>query len=170
MSVLNIEKYPSQVLKQKASPVEQVDDSVRALMDDMLETMYASSGVGLAAPQVGISTRVIVVDANINEDDDYPVLMLANPEIIEAEGSVEFEEGCLSVPEFTTLIKRPSEVTVRAMDRDGKEITIEADGLLAIVLQHEIDHLEGKLILDRASTIKREFYRKRLKKIAAAAG
>jgi len=170
MAVLNIEKYPSTVLKQKASPVEQVDDAIRTLMDDMVETMYASSGVGLAAPQVGRSVRVIVVDANINEDDNYPVLKLANPEIIKADGSVEFEEGCLSVPGFTVLIKRPSDITVKALDRDGKEVIIEADGLLAIVLQHEIDHLEGRLILDRASTIKREFYRKRLKKNAAAAG
>lgn len=170
MAIFDIEKYPSEVLKLKAEPVDLVDDEVRALMDNMLETMYASSGIGLAAPQVGSSTRVIVINANINEDDDYPVLMLANPEIIKAEGSVEFEEGCLSVPGFTTLIKRPSEVTVKALDRDGKEITIEAEGLLAIVIQHEIDHLEGRLILDRASTIKREFYRKRLKKNAAAAG
>jgi len=170
MAVLNIEKYPSEVLKRKALPVEKVDDAVRTLMDNMLETMYASSGVGLAAPQVGMGTRVIVVDANISEDDDYPVLMLANPEITRAEGSVEFEEGCLSVPGFTTLIKRPSEVTVKALDREGNEAIIEADGLLAIVLQHEIDHLEGKLILDRASTIKREFYRKRIRKNAAAAG
>jgi len=170
MSVLNIEKYPSTVLKQKASPVEQVDDSVRTLMDDMLETMYASSGIGLAAPQVGVSTRVIVLDVNLQEGDDYPVLMLANPEVIHAEGSEEFEEGCLSVPGFTTLIKRPSEVTVKALDRDGNEISIEAGGLLAVALQHEIDHLEGKLILDRASSIKREFYKKRIKKNAAVAG
>jgi peptide deformylase len=170
MAVLNIEKYPSKVLKRKASPVERVDGPVRTLMDNMLETMYASSGIGLAAPQVGVSTRVIVLDVNINEGDDYPVLMLANPEVIRSEGSVEFEEGCLSVPDFTTLIKRPSEVTVKALDRDGKEVTIEAGGIMAIALQHEIDHLEGKLILDRASTIKREFYKKRLKKSAAAAG
>jgi len=170
MSVLNIEKFPSKVLKQKAPPVEQVDDAIRTLMDNMLETMYASSGVGLAAPQVGVSTRVIVLDVNLQEGDDYPVLMLANPEVISAEGSEEFEEGCLSVPGFTTLIKRPAEVTVKALDRDGKELTIEAGGLLAVALQHKIDHLEGKLILDRASSIKREFYKKRIKKNAAVAG
>ena len=170
MAVLYIEKYPSPVLKRKASPVEQVDDGVRALMDNMQETMYASSGIGLAAPQVGVSRRVIVLDVNINEGDNHPVLMLANPEITRAEGSEELEEGCLSVPEFTTVIKRSAEVTVKGLDRDGKEVTIEAASLLAIALQHEIDHLDGKLILDRASSIKREFYKKRLKKNTAKAG
>ncbi len=164
MSVLNIETYPSPILSQISESVEQVDDGIRKLMDDMLETMYSRTGLGLAAPQVGVSKRVIVVDANLSDEDDYPVFMLANPEIIEIRGMQEFEEGCLSFPEFMVKIKRPSGVTVRALNRDGKEITIEAEDLLAIVLQHEIDHLDGKLILDYASPIKRQFYKKRIKK------
>lgn len=171
MAVLKIETYPSKVLKQKAAPVEQVDDEVRKLMDDMIETMYSKAGIGLAAPQVGVLSRVIVLDINVGETEGQPVLMLANPEVVsESDNMEEFEEGCLSVPGFTTVIKRPTEVTVKALDREGDEVSIEADGLLAIALQHEIDHLEGTLILDRTSSIKREFYRKRLKKNATKVG
>lgn len=170
MSVLKIITYPNAALKKQSEYVDTVDDEVRSLMDDMVDTMRSKSGVGLAAPQVGVLMRVIVLDVNVEEEDNYPIFTLANPEITGAEGAEEFEEGCLSLPGFTTMITRPSSVTVKALDREGKEITIEADGLLAIALQHEIDHLNGTLIIDKASPIKRQFYKKRIKKQTAKAG
>lgn len=169
MAVLNIRTYPDEVLKRKAEAVEAVDDKVRSLMDNMAETMYAAPGVGLAAPQVGVSKRIIVVDISSSEEK-APLLQLANPEIVEADGEAQIEEGCLSLPGFLSPVKRFSDVTVKALDRDGNPVTIEAGGLMAIVLQHEIDHLDGTLILDRASMLKREFYRKKIKKNLAKAG
>jgi peptide deformylase len=169
MAVLNIRTYPDEVLKRKAETVEAVDDELRLLMDNMAETMYAAPGIGLAAPQVGVSKRIIVLDVSTPEEK-APLLQLANPEVVEAYGEVQIEEGCLSLPGFLSSVKRFSEVTVKALDRDGNPVTIEAGGLLAIALQHEIDHLEGTLILDRASMLKREFYRKKIKKSLARAG
>ena len=170
MAILDIETYPSKILKQVAEPVEAIDAEVRQLMDDMLETMYSRKGIGLAAPQVDISRRVIVVDVNLQEGDNYPVLTLANPVITDSsDNKDEFEEGCLSVPDLLVVIKRPCQVTVEALDRDGNKVSIEADGLLAIALQHEMDHLDGKLIIDKASILKREFYKKRIKKQAVRA-
>lgn len=169
MSVLEIRRFPDPVLKKKAEPVETVDEEIRKLMDEMAETMYASFGIGLAAPQVGVSKRVIVVDVSPRDETrEGRLIALANPHIVKSEGSEEFEEGCLSLPGFTTVVERPSKITLSAIDREGRDVLIEADGILAIALQHEMDHLEGTLILDHASTLKREFYKKRIKKQAVA--
>ncbi|MEJ2313344.1 MAG: peptide deformylase [Nitrospirota bacterium] len=171
MALRDIRRYPDEVLSRAAEPVESIDEELLRLIDDMVETMYAASGVGLAAPQVGVSKRLIVVDASRGEEGgEAPLIVLVNPEIVDSRGEVKSEEGCLSLPGFTANIKRAGEVTVRYLDRQGREAAVDATGLLAIALQHEIDHLEGRLILDRASALKREFYRKRIKKSPAKAG
>jgi len=162
MAKLNILEFPDPRLRTVAAPVAAVDDEVRRLIDDMLETMYAAPGVGLAATQVDVHRRVLVAD--VSQDQDHP-LALVNPEILEREGTVEAEEGCLSVPGiFDTLTARSSRIVVRALDRDGKRIEMEADGLLAICIQHEMDHLEGKLFVDYLSDLKRTRIRKKLEK------
>ncbi len=163
MAVLEIRKYPSRVLKQKAAPVTAIDDDLQVIIDDMIETMYAAPGVGLAAPQVGVSKRLAVIDVS-SKGAEMPLLVLINPELIAKDGAIEFEEGCLSIPEFTAKVTRAERVKVHATNREGKGIVIEAEGLLAIALQHEIDHLDGTLFIDRISPIKREFFKKRVKK------
>jgi len=168
MAVLDIKKDPESILKKKASPVTTFDDQLRQLIDDMVETMYAAPGVGLAAPQIGVSKRLAVIDISL-KDEQYPLIVLINPSIVKSEGEVEFEEGCLSLPEYTAKVKRAENLVVRACDREGKEIEIEAGGLLAIAMQHEMDHLDGILLIDRISPIKREFFKKRYKKAAKAA-
>jgi len=164
MAKLEIKKYPEKVLKQKAKPVTLFDEDLQVLIDSMIETMYAAPGVGLAAPQVGQPKRLAVIDISSREEK-CPLLVIVNPVIVNSEGEVEFEEGCLSLPEYTAVVKRAEQVVVRAQDRDGKAIEIEATELLAIALQHEIDHLDGILLIDRISSIKREFFKKRYKKI-----
>src|SRR4051812_37537814 len=148
MAVLPIITLPDPVLRKISDPVERVDDAVVKLMDDMLETMYAAPGVGLAAVQVGVLKRVIVIDAAEDDEPPRPIVM-ANPELI-AVGSTTrvHEEGCLSIPDVRVDIERPSTVTVRYIDRDGKEQELAADGLLATAIQHELDHLDGQLIID----------------------
>ena len=163
MAVLDIKKYPAPVLKKKATAVSVFDEDLQKLIDDMVETMYAAPGVGLAAPQVGISKRLAVIDIS-SRDDQHPLIVLINPCVLRTAGEVEFEEGCLSIPEYTAKVKRSESLVVRAHDRNGDEVEIEADGLLAIALQHEIDHLDGFLLIDRISPIKREFFKKRYKK------
>jgi peptide deformylase len=163
MAVLEIKKYPDKVLKQKAAPVVSVDAELQRLIDDMIETMYAAPGVGLAAPQVGVSKRLAVIDIS-TKGEKMPLIVLINPVFLRKEGTIEFEEGCLSLPEYTAKIERADKVTVRFHDRTGKEMEMEADGLLAVALQHEIDHLEGCLIIDRISPIKREFFKKKFAK------
>jgi len=160
MSVLKIYTYPDEILKRRAEAVENIDGSVQTLIDDMVETMYAAPGIGLAAPQVGRSLRVIVVDVS-GADGGYPLITLVNPEIVDHHGVMDSEEGCLSVPNYTSTIRRHASVLVRGIDRNGKEMEIEAEGLLSRALQHEIDHLDGILFVDRMSRIKREFFRKR---------
>ena len=164
MAILEIRKYPEKVLKQKASPVTTFDQDLQVLIDNMIETMYAAPGVGLAAPQVGQSKRLAVIDISSREEN-FPLVVIVNPVIVSSEGEVEFEEGCLSLPEYTAVVKRAEKVLVRALDRDGKPIEIEATDLLSIALQHEIDHLDGILLIDRISPIKREFFKKRYRKI-----
>jgi peptide deformylase len=164
MAVLEIKKYPERVLKEKATPVADIDSEIQRLIDDMIETMYAAPGIGLAAPQVGVSKRIIVIDVSVKEGEKTPLIVLINPEIITAQGEIESEEGCLSLPGYITTIKRAERVTVEGLNRDGVKIRIEGDGLLSRALQHEIDHLEGKLLIDRISSIKREFFKKRFKK------
>lgn len=163
MAVREIRKYPDNVLKQKASPVATINQDLQDLIDDMIETMYAAPGVGLAAPQVGVSKRLAVIDISA-KGAEIPLLVLINPVILLKEGSIEFEEGCLSLPEYTAKIERAEKVIVRAMDRKGRETEMEAEGLLAIAMQHEIDHLDGVLLIDRISPIKREFFKKRHQK------
>ncbi|MBI4683757.1 MAG: peptide deformylase [Nitrospirae bacterium] len=166
MAVLEIKKYPEKILKEKALPIEYIDGNIQRLMDDMIETMYALGGIGLAANQVGISKRICVIDISAIEEE-MPLIVLVNPEIIEKKGSIESEEGCLSLPEYKTNVKRAEEVRVKGLDRKGMPIEIEGKGFLARALQHEIDHLDGLLLIDRISPIKREFFKKRYKKTMA---
>jgi peptide deformylase len=162
MAKLTILEFPDTRLRTRAAPVAAVDDGIRQLIDDMLETMYAAPGVGLAATQVDVHKRVLVVD--VTQEQNRP-LAFVNPEIIEREGSTEAEEGCLSVPGiFDKLSTRSERIVVRALDRRGQPFEIEADGLLAICIQHEMDHLEGKLFVDYLSELKRTRIRKKLEK------
>ncbi len=163
MAVLEIKKYPEKILKKKASDVTSFDKELQTLIDNMIETMYAAPGVGLAAPQVGVSKRLAVIDIS-TKDYKFPLLVIVNPVISKKEGTVEFEEGCLSIPEYTAMVKRSEKLVVSALDREGRHIEIEGEGLLSIALQHEIDHLNGILLIDRISQIKREFFKKRYKK------
>jgi peptide deformylase len=162
MAKLSILEYPDPRLRTRAVPVTVVDDSIRTLIDDLFETMYAAPGVGLAATQVNVHRRVLVAD--VSREQDQP-LAFVNPEIIEREGKTEAEEGCLSVPGiFDKLNTRSERVVVRALGRDGKPFELEADGLLAVCIQHEMDHLEGKLFVDYLSELKRGRIRKKLEK------
>lgn len=161
MAILPILHYPDPRLRNKALPVEGVDAVVRTLLDDMLETMYKAPGIGLAAPQVNISKRVIVID--LSEERNQP-LYLVNPEILSQRGETQVEEGCLSVPYIYEPVDRAEWVKVRALGRDGQAFEMEAEGLLAVCIQHEIDHLEGKLFVDYLSEIKRSRIRKKLEK------
>lgn len=162
MAKLTILEYPDPRLRTRAVPVATVDDRVRRLIDDMLETMYAAPGVGLAATQVNVHQRVLVAD--VSKEQDQPMVFI-NPEVIEREGKTEAEEGCLSVPGiFDKLSTRSARIVVRALGRDGRPFEIEADGLLAVCIQHEMDHLEGKLFVDYLSELKRTRIRKKLEK------
>ncbi len=163
MSVLEILKYPHPTLKKRSEAVSLIDEDVKKLIIDMRETMYAAGGVGLAACQVGVSRRVIVLDVS-PMDPQHSFFALINPEIISEEGETEHEEGCLSVPDYLEKIARKEKVWVKGLSPEGKEIRVEGDGILAVALQHEIDHTNGILILDRVSRLKREIYRNRLKK------
>jgi peptide deformylase len=163
MAVLDICTYPNPVLKQKALPVEKFDESLKGLIGDMIDTMYQAPGIGLAANQVGQPVRLIVFDVTPKDQPRNPRVLI-NPEIICSEGSQSHEEGCLSVPEFYAEIKRCSKVTVRGLDDQGNPVEVEGEGLLAVVLQHEIDHLDGVLMLDRISALKRALYKKRRQK------
>jgi len=164
MAVMPILVAPNPVLKAKAVKVESVDDDIRTLMDDMLETMYEAPGIGLAAPQVGVSKRVIVMD--VAEKDAPPApLCMANPQVIwESEDLNIHEEGCLSVPTHYAEVERPAEVKVRYLDRDNVQQELKADGLLATCVQHEIDHLKGTLFIDYLSSLKRNMILRKLKK------
>jgi peptide deformylase len=174
MSLLPIITLPDPVLRQKAAPVERVDDELRRTLDDMLETMYDAPGVGLAAPQVNISRRFIVLDAGNDADEGEeevrnPMFMI-NPEIVNrGEGMRSYEEGCLSLPDVRVEIERPNEITVRYLDRDGNPQELEADGFLATVIQHEVDHLDGRLIIDFLSSLRRDMIVRRFKKLARQA-
>lgn len=165
MAILPILTAPDPLLKKKAKPVKAVDDDIRKLMDDMLETMYDAPGIGLAAPQVGVSKRVIVLDISKDNEDAQP-LKMANPEIIwESDDIKTYEEGCLSVPEQYAEVKRPSHVKVRYLDYQNEIREIEADELLAICIQHEMDHLDGILFIDYLSTLKRNMMIRKVKKL-----
>jgi len=161
--------WPDPILKKKASPVSQVDDSTRSLVNDMFETMYAADGVGLAAPQIGVLKQVIVLDTTPRQPESKPVAMI-NPQIIAMEGTTRYSEGCLSVPGEAEEVDRAARVTVKFLDVSGREQTIEADGLLAVAIQHETDHLQGTMFVDYLSPLKRELIRKRMKRLKAERG
>ncbi len=161
MAKLPILTFPNPRLRTKAKPVREVDAKVRQLVADMFETMYAAPGIGLAATQVDVSLRVVVID--VSDTNDAP-LCLINPEILDLSGVEQMDEGCLSVPGFYESVSRAERVRVRALDRDGKPFEIETDGLLAVCIQHEIDHLDGKLFVDYLSSLKRQRIRRRLEK------
>lgn len=167
MAVREIRILGDPVLRQKAEPVVEVDDEVRHLIADMFETMYDADGVGLAAPQVGVSLRVIVVDPR---DESVPPFALVNPEIVERAEEVERgEEGCLSIPGLREIVERSARVVVEGLDRDGLPRRIEAEGLVARILQHEIDHLDGILFIDRLSPLKRQMLLRRWQKVKPGA-
>ncbi|HPF59239.1 MAG TPA: peptide deformylase [Candidatus Competibacteraceae bacterium] len=163
MAQLNILHYPDSRLRKPALPVETVDDSVRTLVADMLETMYAAPGIGLAATQVNVQKRVVVMD--LSENKDQPRVFI-NPTILEREGEGEMEEGCLSIPGFSETVRRAEKIRVSALNLDGEAFELEAQGLLAVCIQHETDHLDGKLFVDYLSTLKRDRIRKKLEKQA----
>ena len=155
--------YPDSRLAEKSKPVEEVTKEIRELAANMVETMYEEEGVGLAAPQVGALHRLVVIDVSGPEVRNE-LMTLINPVILSADGSCDSEEGCLSVPGYRTKRKRSETVVVKAQDLEGNDVTIEADGLLAICLQHELDHLDGVLFIDKISRLKRSMYDKRVKK------
>ena len=169
MAIREINKFPDPVLRKKTAAVGAIDDDLCRLIDDMVETMHAAPGVGLAANQVGVPLQVAVIDIGDHEEEGkkHPLVVLINPEVLSLEGTVVAEEGCLSVPDFTEKVKRAARIKVRAKDRAGKTFELEADGLMAKALQHEIDHLNGILFIDRLSPIKKSIFRRKIKKVLA---
>ncbi len=163
MAVLEILKYPHPLLKKRSKEVVQVDAEVKNLIQDMAETMYHANGIGLAACQVGVPRRVIVLDVS-PIDPQQNLFVMINPEILSEDGEIEYEEGCLSVPDCLEKVKRKEKICVRGISPEGKKIEISGEGILAIALQHEIDHINGVLILDRMSQLKKEIYRDKIKK------
>lgn len=162
MAVLDVLIYPDENLAKVCEPVAQVDDALRAFIDDMFDTMYDHEGIGLAAPQVDVLKRVITIDI---EGDKANQIVLINPEIIESSGETGIEEGCLSIPGCRALVPRKEKLTVKALNRNGEEFTLEADGLLAICIQHEIDHLNGVLFVDHISQLKRQRIKEKMLKL-----
>jgi peptide deformylase len=169
MALREILVVPHPVLKQVSTPVEKVDDDLRALMDDMLETMYAAPGIGLAAVQIGVPKRVIVMDLARPDEEPQPRYYV-NPEILWAsEETLPYEEGCLSVPEIYDEVERPARVKLRYLNYQGEQVEEDAEGLFAVCIQHEMDHLEGVLFIDHLSRLKREQAVKKVKKLVKAA-
>ena len=168
MSRLHILRYPDARLHKIAAPVEEVNASILALVADMAETMYAAPGLGLAANQVGELQRLIVFDVSHKEGRPRKLQVVLNPCVVAGEGEIVHEEGCLSVADFAAEVRRHARVQIKGLDREGKPIEITGEGLLAVVLQHEIDHLNGILFIDHISRLKRGLYLRRLKKEAAA--
>jgi len=164
MSILKIYQYPDTVLRNKTQKITSFDSSLNGIVDDMVETMYDAPGVGLAAPQVGKSIRLIVVDTTEDKEGDKEHMVLINPEIIESEGKQVDEEGCLSVPELSANVKRYQKITVSFQDLQGKAHELSTEDRFAVVLQHEIDHLNGILFIDHLSPLKRSMYKKKVKK------
>ena len=168
MAILEIHEYPAPILKEVAEPIAEVTEEIQQLARDMVETMYAAPGIGLAAPQVGRSIRLLVMDVGNWDDEDNrtsDLQVLINPEIIWSSDEMRlFDEGCLSVPDFSLEVERPAQVHVKALNIDGEEIVLECDELRAVCVQHEIDHLNGVTLADRASPVKRKMYLKKLKK------
>ena len=164
MAVLRILQYPDPTLKQKARPVTEFNSEIQRLIDDMFETLYSAPGIGLAAPQIGHSSRIFVYDLKESEDQPRHQGAFINPVFLDQGGTQNDEEGCLSVPAYRTWVSRASNVTISGLDRYGNKATLKAQGLLARLFQHEMDHLDGFLFIDRVSSLKRNLYLKRLKK------
>ena len=165
MALRDVLKFPDERLRRVSEPIDEITDEIRELARDMLEVMYDEPGIGLAAPQVDAPVRLVVVDTDWTEEDaERNPLVLVNPEIVEASGKITWNEGCLSVPDFEAEVERAERVRLQAQDLDGKEIEIEAEGLQAVCFQHEIDHLDGVLFIDRISRLKRNRYTERRKK------
>jgi peptide deformylase len=169
MALRPIVKYGDPVLARPAEPVTRFDDGLKTLVADMIQTMYAAPGVGLAAPQVGVSLRLAVIDVSVGQNPD-DLLVLVNPEILAAEGTQEVEEGCLSLPEFAEVVRRPAVVEVRAFDLDGREWVRKGDGLLARAFEHELDHLAGSLFVDRLKPLQRALLMRKVRKRLKAGG
>lgn len=167
MSLRTILKFPDPVLRQKAKKITDFDDSLQNLVSDMVETMYDAPGVGLAAPQIGESVQLIVVDVSKEDDEEHTYMVMVNPEITEKEGTQVDEEGCLSVIDLTASVKRNKKVTVCYQDIEGEKQELATEDRFAVVLQHEIDHLNGVLFIDHLSTLKRSLYKKKVKKMLA---
>lgn len=163
MAILTILRFPDPRLRKRAAPIDTVNDSIRALIDDMFETMYAAPGIGLAATQVDVHKRIIVID--VSEEKNQP-LVLVNPALLDLQGEQQMDEGCLSVPGFFEPVQRAERIRVGALDRNGESFELETEGLLAVCIQHEIDHLNGKLFVDHISALKRDRIRKKLEKQA----
>jgi peptide deformylase len=163
MALMNICTFPDPVLRIKASPVTLFDRELHKLVDDMIETMYTAPGIGLAANQVGCPMQVLVIDLQ-KPDDEYGLIVLTNPEVVAAGGEITYEEGCLSVPEFFATVKRHAEMTVRGFDQFQKPVEITASGLLAVALQHEMDHLSGRLFIDRIGSVSKDIFLRKWKK------
>ena len=163
MAVLEILKYPHPLLKKRCKKVEEVNEEVRDLIQNMVDTMYEANGIGLAACQIGVPLKVIVLDVS-PIDPQQGLFAMANPEIISEEGEIDHEEGCLSVPDCIQKVKRKERIFVKGLSPEGEEIKVKGEGILGFALQHEIDHLNGILILDQMSGLKREIYRRKLKK------
>jgi peptide deformylase len=165
MALLTIREYPDPILRKKSEPVTSWGADLETLIRDMSETLYSVPGLGLAAVQVGIPLRLFLYDMNIQDKKGKPALtVLINPVIIQTEGEIREEEGCLSLPEYREIVVRADRVTVKALNRKGKEIEVVGDGLLSRLIQHEMDHLNGVLMIDRLSSLKRNLFMKRLKK------
>jgi len=167
MALREVLQFPDKRLRRKSLPIAQIDDEIRTLAADMLEVMYDEPGIGLAAPQVGEAVRLIVVDTEWRDEDaQRNPLVLVNPEIVSSEGSILWTEGCLSVPEFEAEVERFAKLRLQALDLEGRKLEIDAEGLQAVCFQHEIDHLDGVLFIDRISRLKRNLYiRKRRKQL-----
>lgn len=164
MAIREILTYPNKFLRQPTKPITEISDAVHTLIDDMIETMYDEPGVGLAAIQVGADQSIVVYDATPAEEERQAQVLI-NPEIVASDGhQLSENEGCLSVPDFRADVKRAERIRVKGLDRTGEAVDFEADGFLSIVLQHEIDHLNGVLFIDRISALKREMYKRKRKK------
>lgn len=169
MALREVLQFPDPRLKRVSEPIDEISDEIRQLAHDMCDVMYDEPGIGLAAPQIGEAVRLFVIDTEWGEDGhERDPRILINPEFVRREGSITWEEGCLSVPDYTAEVQRHASVTIRALDLDGKEFVEEAEGLRAVCMQHEMDHLDGILFIDRISRLKRGLYVKKRKKQLAA--
>ena len=167
MAIREIKKFPEPVLKKKTAPVTAFDEELQRLIDDMVETMYAAPGVGLAAPQVGVSKRLAVIDISSHEEQ-YPLIVIINPSILKSEGEIEFEEGCLSIPGFREPVSRAKKTRVKAQDAHGNWFELEGEDLLSRAIQHENDHLDGVLFIHRISPLKRDLIRRKIRRLQKA--